>query len=165
MLAGWHIDNGNLGTVDLAGLNVAMAVYSPGKMHEGGWKAALYLDANASEQQKNALLHIFSGQAGGHPARLGTFIGEVLGVASVPIKYAANGKRRSLSIGDVGSAEIEAISGAGDGDVTISNPPLCIAPGFPAVVSKSSSMRYEDHGFSWTLSDRNGLYSPFSYQN
>ena len=31
-VVGWHIDKGNLGAADLAGLNVAMAVYSPGTM-------------------------------------------------------------------------------------------------------------------------------------
>lgn len=164
-VVGWHIDKGSLGAVDLSGLNAAMAVYSPGAMHQSKWRAALYLDAKASESQKNALLQIFSGQAGGHPARLGSFIGEVLGVASVPIEYRANGKHRSLKIGDVANAEIEAVGGAGDGEVTVANHPLCISPGFPAVVAKSSSMRYEDHGYHWTLSDRNGLYSPFSYQS
>ncbi len=61
--------------------------------------------------------------------------------------------------------EIEAIGGAGGADVAISGHPLCIAPGFPAVVAKSKALRYQDHGYRWTLSDRNGLYSPFAYQN
>jgi hypothetical protein len=34
------------------------------------WKAAVYLDQRATEDQRNALLKIFGGQAGGHPARL-----------------------------------------------------------------------------------------------
>lgn len=163
-VVGWHIDKGHLGIVDLGGLNVAMAVYSPGAMHLTKWRAALYLDAKASESQKNALITIFAGKAGGHPARLGSFIGEVLGVASVPIEYKANGKQRSLKVGDVANAEIEAIGGGGEGEVSVSNHPLGISPGYPAVVAKSSSMRYQDHGYQWTLSDRNGLYSPFTYQ-
>ena len=163
-VVGWHIEKGNLGAVDLGGLNVAMAVHTPGAMHLTKWRAALYLDAKAGESQKKALTTIFAGQAGGHPARLVSFVGEVLGVASVPIEYKANGKHRSLKVGDVASAEIEAIGGGADGDVTVSNHPLGIAPGYPAVVAKSSSMRYQDHGYRWTLSDRNGLYSPFTYQ-
>jgi len=51
-VVGWHIDKGNLGAVDLTGLNVAMAVYTPGAMHLTKWRAALYLDAKASESQK-----------------------------------------------------------------------------------------------------------------
>ena len=164
VLVGWHIDKGNFGSVDLAGLNMALAVYSPGEMHVTKWRAALYVDAKANESQKNSLIQIFSGQAGGHPARLGSHIGEVLGVSSVAIDYEKNGKHRSLRVGDVASADIEAIGGVGDSEVTVSNHPLCIAPGYPAVVARSTSMRYKDHGYRWTLSDRNGLYSPFSYQ-
>ena len=87
-----------------------------------------------------------------------------MGVASVPIEYQKDGKHRSLRVGDVASAEIEAIGGATDDEVTVGNHPLCIAPGYPAVVARSKAMRYEDHGYRWSLSDRNGLYSPFSYQ-
>lgn len=165
VVVGWHVESGNYGATDLAGLNVALAVYSPGKMHEVPWKAALYLDDRASEEQSKALLMIFSGQSGGHPARLGAHIGEVLGVASAPIHFEQAGKHRSLKVGQLAEVEIEAIAGAGGTDVTVSGHPLCIAPGYPAVVARSKSLRYEDHGFHWTLSDRNGLFSPFSYQN
>lgn len=165
VVVGWHIDSGNFGSVDLSGLNVALAVDSPGAMHEVQWKAALYLDDRATEEQKKGLLAIFSGQSGGHPARLGAHIGQVLGVASVPIDFEQTGKHGSLKVGDVAEVEIEAVAGAGGADVTISGHPLCIAPGYPATVAKSKGLRYEDHGYKWILSDRNGLYSPFLYQN
>jgi hypothetical protein len=164
VLVGWHIENGNQGAVRLDGLNVALAVVSPGMMHETKWKAALYVDERASEEQKNSLVQIFAGQAGVHPARLGAFIGEVLGVKSVPIEYRREGKRRALRIGSVGEADIESIEGAGGSEVTLNGHPLCIAPGFPAVVARSKAVRYQDYGFQWTLSDRNGLHSPFLYQ-
>jgi hypothetical protein len=165
VVVGWHIDSGKFGGVDLAGLNVALAVDSPGTMHEVPWKAALYLDARASEEQKNGLLTIFSGQGGGHPARLAGHIGEVMGVASVPIEFEDDGKHASLKVGDIAEVEIETISGAGGAEIRISGHPLCIAPGYPAVLAKSKALRYEDHGYKWILSDRNGLHSPFAYQN
>ena len=65
-LVGWHIDKGSFDDVKLDGLNVALAVYSPGTMVETKWKAALYFDDKASEEQKNRLMQIFTGQAGGH---------------------------------------------------------------------------------------------------
>jgi hypothetical protein len=164
-MVGWHIDAGKYGETDLGGLNVALAVDSPGAMHEVPWKVALYLDARASEAQKQSLLMIFSGQSGGHPARLGAHIGEVLGVASVPIEFHQDGKHRSLKVGNVAEVDIVALEGAGGAEVTISGHPLCIAPGYPAVVAKSRALRYEDHGYRWILSVRNGLYSPFTYQN
>ncbi len=164
-LVGWHIDKGSFGDVALDGLNVALYVHSPGNMVEGKWKAALYLDERATQAQKDALSQIFSGQAGGHPAALGSLIEEVLGVKSVPIEYQAEGKRRSLRIPNVGEAEIEALAGQGDAEVTINNHPLCVAPGQTAVVGKSKQVSYRDHGLQLEVSDKAGFYSPFTYQS
>ncbi len=164
VLIGWHIDNGKFENVTLDGLNVVLAVHSPGHMLQVKWKAAVYLDERASEAQKDALIQIFSGQAGGHPAILASFVGQVLGVNSVAIDYRAEGKKRSLRIPNVAEAEIEAIAGQGGAEITISNHPLCIAPGQPAVVAKSKQLSYHDHGFQWAVSEKNGFYSPFAYQ-
>ena len=97
VLVAWHVDQGKDGEVDLSGLNVAMAIHSPGHMMATKWRAALYLDERASQTQKDALTRIFAGQAGGHPEALASFIDDVLGVASVKIDYRGQGKKRSLS--------------------------------------------------------------------
>ena len=164
VLVGWHIDKGNHGDVQLGGLNVALAVSSPGHMATTKRKAALYFDAKASEAQRNALVQIFSGQAGGHPAMLVSFVGEVLGVKSVGIDYHTDGKRRGLKIAGIADAEIEAIGGAGGSDVTVNGHPLCIAPGYAATVAKSKKLSYYDYGLGWEMSEKNGFFSPFSYQ-
>lgn len=163
LLVGWHIDKGSYGNVALDGLNVALAVYSPGHMATTKWKAALYFDDKASEAQGKALMQIFTGQAGGHPAVLVSFVGEVLGAKSVGIDYHAHGKRRSLKIADVVDAEIEAISGAGGSDVTVTGHPLTVAPGYPATVAKSKKLSYHDYGLQWEISEKNGFFSPFAY--
>lgn len=164
VLIGWHIDKGSSGSVDLHGLNVALAVHSPGHMLTTKWRAALYLDDKASEAQKNALMQIFTGQAGGHPAVLVSFVGELLGAKSVGIDYHADGKRRSMKIAHVAEAEIEAIGGAGGADVTISGHPLAVAPGYPAMVAKSKKLSFHDYGLQWELSEKTGFFSPFAYQ-
>ena len=163
-LVGWHIDTGKDGNVVLDGLNMALSVYSPGTMHESKWQAAAYVDARASEAQRNSLLRIFGGQAGGHPAVLASFIGEMMGAESVPITFKVKGQSYSLEIPEIASVEIEAIESPG-GPVQVEGHPLAIAPGYPATVARSKHMRYTDHGKSWSLSGRNGLFSPFSYQD
>ena len=55
VVLGWHIEAGKLGGVSLDGLNVAMAVLSPGNMAKVKWKAALYIDETASAEQQQAL--------------------------------------------------------------------------------------------------------------
>lgn len=163
VLVAWHIDKGSFDSVTLDGLNVALAIHSPGNMAQVKWDAAVYLDAQADQSQRDALTRIFAGQAGGHPARLASHVGKVLGVASVPIEYRAEGKRRKLSIPNIADVAITAIEGQGGAEVTVSNHPLCIAPGFPAVASRSEQMHYADHGMTWDNSGRNGFYSPFAY--
>lgn len=163
-LVGWHIDNGTLDNVNLNGLNVALAVHSPGHMLEVKWQAAIYLDDKASDEQKDALTKIYTGQVGGHPFILVSFVGEVLGIKSVPIEFEANGKQRRLKIADVAEVEIEGIQDQGGGDVSISNPPLGLAPGYELFVAKSKNLNYTDHGLQWEISGKNGFYSPFTYQ-
>jgi len=164
VLVGWHIDRGSYDGASLDGLNVALAVHTPGNMAKTKWKAALYLDQRASEKQRDALTRIFSGQEGGHPAVLASFIGEVLGAKSVDIEYRAEGKRYSMKLAGVAEAEIEAIGGAGEAEVKISGHPLCIAPGYPVTVAKSRRLSYQDYGMKWELSGRTGFFSPFAYQ-
>jgi hypothetical protein len=165
VLVAWHVEQGNYGGTKLDGLNVALAVIAPGNMAKTKWKAAAYLDQRASGDQKNALATIFTGQAGGHPAVLASFIGELMGAHDAQIDYSAQGKTRSLSIKGVAEVEIESIAGAGGADVTVSGHPLCISPGFPATVAHSKKLTYKDHGQAWNLSGRNGLHSPFAYEN
>lgn len=163
VLIGWHIDHGNDGNVSLDGLNVAFAVYSPGNMATNKWRAAVYLDDRASEEQQESLTRIFGGKAGGHPAVLANHVGEILGVEAVPMEFHDGGNHFGLEVGDVGSAEIEQMEGQ-DGGVTIVGHPLAIAPGFPANVAKSSGMTYRGHGMDWSESGKTAFYSPFAYQ-
>lgn len=164
LLVGWHIERGSFDKVSLDGLNVGLAVYSPGHMVQVKWKAALYLDDKANEPQRHALTQIFTGQAGGHLETLASHVLEVLGIKNVAIDYHAEGKRRRMRLAGIAEAEIEALAGQGGADVTISNHPLCIAPGHPGVVAKSQRLSYHDHGLEWELSEKNGCYSPFTYE-
>ncbi len=164
VVVAWHIEKGNSGDVSLDGLTAVLAAHAPGHMMQVKWKVALYLDDKADEAQQGALTQIFAGQAGGHPGVLASFIGEVLGVKAVPIEFQANGKTRQLSISDVAEIEIEGLEGQGGAEVTVTNHPLCISPGEPAVVAKSKRMKYTDYGLTWEFNDKNGFFSPFAYQ-
>ena len=164
-LVAWHINKGRFGEVALDGLNVALAVHAPGTMVQTKWKVAAYFDDNASDAQNEALHAIFSGKAGGHPAVLASFIGEIVGAKNVPMRYRADGKNSSLSIPGIAEAEIEALEGQGGQPIRIDNHPLCIAPGKPATVARSKNFHYTDFGFDWKLSGRNGFISDFTYRS
>lgn len=163
-IVGWHIDEGALDGLDLAGLNVALAVHSPGHMATSKWNAAMYLDDRATGDQAEALGAIFSGAAGGHPAVLGSHIGEVLGVASAPISFEGDDSSRSMRIGEVADVKINAMAGQAGAPVTVENHPLAVAPGEVLTTARSDHLRYTDHGYEWDLSEKNGFFSPFTYE-
>ncbi|MEO9200048.1 MAG: DUF1326 domain-containing protein [Antricoccus sp.] len=162
-IVGWHIDAGDHEGQRLEGLNVALAVHSPGHMAKTPWRVALYLDDRCSPDQQQALGAIFSGAAGGHPAVLASHIGEVIGVATAPITFQSDGGSRAMRVGEVVDVKIAAIAGQGGEPVTIANHPLAIAPGEQLTVSRAEHLRYTDHGYEWELSESNGFFSPFAY--
>ena len=163
-IVAWHIDEGEHEGQQLDGLNVALAVDSPGHMAETQWRVALYLDDQASEGQAEALGAIFSGAAGGHPAVLASHIGEVVGVASAPITFEGDDSSRAIRIGDVADVKIAAMAGQGGAQVTVANHPLAIAPGYELVAARTDHLRFSDHGYEWELSGTNGFFSPFTYE-
>jgi hypothetical protein len=164
-LVAWHIDKGHYGDTALDGLNIALAVHAPGTMVATKWKVAAYFDDKASAEQSDALHAIFGGKAGGHPAELASFIGEMVGASSVPMAYEADGRRSSLSISGIADTAIEMVEGQGGQPIVVEGHPLCIAPGKPATVARSSGFALADHGWDWRFSGRSGLMSEFTYQS
>ncbi len=161
----WHITKGHFNKTSLGDLSVVGVFHTPGNMFTGPkWKAALYLDEQANKEQADALGKIFSGQAGGFFAVVAGLIGELAGVRSVPIKFEVQGKRRSLHIPSAIDITIEGIEGADKNqESTITNAPMLVAPGFPAVIAKSTKNSYNDYGMRWDNSGKNGMYSKFAY--
>lgn len=84
----WHINEGQYGNVQLAGLNVLAVAEFEGNIWAGA-KAAMgiFFDERADEGQRTALQSIFSGQAGGFPAQFAQLIGEMRGVDFAPILF------------------------------------------------------------------------------
>jgi len=62
---GMNIQEGHFDGVSLSGLNWMVAFHFPGALHEGNGTLEAFVDARASEEQRNALLQILTGQAGG----------------------------------------------------------------------------------------------------
>lgn len=164
-LVGWHVDQGVFNTTRLDGLNVVVALDSPGHMAEGGWKVVLYVDQAADEQQRGALVGIFSGEHGGHPALLAGFIGEVLGMEFLPIDFENSVGERSFRVGNVAQASSQAISGQDGKKVTVQNHPFAVAPSETLVLAKSTLLRHQAYGLNFEFNDRMASYSPFSYVN
>jgi hypothetical protein len=125
LLAAWHVTRGSNEGVDLSGLNAVMAVHSPKRMIDGGWKVALYLDDRASMEQAEALAAVFSGRAGGHLAVLGPLIDEVAGVNQAAITFdKSDGSLHADVAGTLSMDSDQMVGMNGQGPGVISNAPF-----------------------------------------
>ena len=127
-------------------------------------KRALYIDERATQQQKDLIRKIYSGQAGGFFAPISNLIGEMLGVKSVPIDFGIDGKRRWLRVKDTLELDIEAVAGGDKNrESFLTNPPFSVVPGADLTIARSSKYNYSDHGMEWNNSGKNGFYCKFKY--
>lgn len=62
-MAGMEIDEGHYGDVRLDGLRFAVTYHWPGPLHEGGGTMQAVIDERASEEQRDALMTVLSGEA------------------------------------------------------------------------------------------------------
>jgi hypothetical protein len=78
-------------------------------MTEGNWRLGVFVDENATDEQTEKLVQVFSGQLGGPMAALAPLVGEILGVERAPIEVVDDGVRHSVRVGDAVDFEIEDI--------------------------------------------------------
>src|SRR5918911_103688 len=76
----FNIKGGEIDGTDVGGLTVAAIADTPKVMTDGNWRLGVFIDENASEEQAEKLLGVFSGELGGPMAGLGPLVGENLGV-------------------------------------------------------------------------------------
>jgi hypothetical protein len=105
----FNIRTGAVDATDIAGCKVAMIADTPKVMTEGNWRVGVFVGAEASDAQFDALVGVFSGQLGGPMAGLAPLIGEMLGVERAVIEIDDDGLRHSVRVGDGIDFEIQDI--------------------------------------------------------
>jgi hypothetical protein len=105
----FNIREGEIEGTDIGGLKVAAIPDSPKVMTEGNWRLGVFVDEQATDEQADKLVKVFTGQLGGPMAGLAPLVGEVLGVEKARIEVDDDGVRHSVRIGDVIDFEIEDI--------------------------------------------------------
>lgn len=94
-MLGMQIDEGFYGDTPLSGLRFAAAYHWPGPLHEGNGMVQPYVDERATSAQREALLMILSGQAGGPWFELvASLIKTVHEPMFVPIEFELDVKKR-----------------------------------------------------------------------
>ena len=133
----YHVDSGSVNGTDLSGRTLALITDIPGNVMKGNWKAAVFVDDGADDEQHQAMVDIWTGKLGGPVADLAQLVGEVVSVERVPITYEIEEGRGTIKIGDFAEADMEPFKGP-TGDVTTLNESIFTTiPGAPAWVAKA----------------------------
>ena len=147
------IDAGHYEGESLAGLNVGLMVEIPGRMAEGNWKVAAYIDDRASGRAYNGLLQILSGAAGGTTGLFTVLVSEIIHAEREKVEIVRDGRRRGLYVGKKIQGEIEMLEGADpDHPVVMTNTRYWMGPDVIAARGLKSKVR--DFGRVWDLSGR-----------
>jgi hypothetical protein len=163
VLLAWHVAAGHKDGVDLSGLNAVMAVHTPKRMTDGGWKVALYLDDCASAEQSEALGAVFSGAAGGHLAGLAPLIGEVAGVQPASITFeTVGGSLHAEVVGALSMSSDQLVGMDGQEPAVITNAPLS-AVVQPMRQATAKDVSYHGH-WSADFSGTNSFVTDFRYE-
>ena len=156
------IDDGHFEGESLAGLNVGLLVEIPGRMAEGDWKVAAYVDENATQKAYNGLLQILSGAAGGTTGLFTMLVSEIIGAERAPVEIKREGNRRSLIIGKYIQGEIELLQGKSpDHPVMVSNSKYWM--GSDIIAAKGLKSRVRDYGRVWDFSGKSAEVCPIDW--
>lgn len=151
--AGMRIDKGHFGKAKLGGLNLAMLIDIPGRMSEGNWRTAVWIDERASDAAYDGLVKILSGQVRGQTGIFSIMVGEMLGAERAPVSYETKGEVRTIEVPKRIKGIVAPVPGATDGKpVKIVNSSYWIAP--EVVVAQAERSVVRAFGRRWDLSGR-----------
>ncbi|MFO1311334.1 MAG: DUF1326 domain-containing protein [Burkholderiales bacterium] len=136
----WRIDRGEIDGLDVGGLAVAMVARVPGNALRGNWKAVLFLDERASEDQAHALHEVFTGKRGGTLAQHARLVTDIVAVQSAAIAFEARCGEGRVKVGDVAHAEFEPFRNASGAATRLADTVFSTIPGAPAFVGRA--LRY-----------------------
>ena len=159
---GVAIDDGHFENEKLSGLNIGLLVDIPGRMGEGNWKVAAYVDERASDKAYNGLLKIFSGEAGGTTSLFTMLVSEIIGAQREKVEIVRDGNRRSINIGKKIEGEIEMLQGASpEHPVMVSNTKYWMGP--DVIAARGLRSRVRDYGRVWDFDGKSAEICPIHW--
>ena len=96
---GMKVLEGNFDGVNLGDLKWMVVAHWPGALHEGNGTAEVFIDEKASAEQRNALVQILTGQAGGTLFEIfASIVTKVVGPHFVNIEYEFDKEKRTARV-------------------------------------------------------------------
>ncbi len=163
----YHIRSGSYGAVRLGGIDVVFAASWPKAIHEGNGTTQLFISKKATDDQRKAVLDIFSGKANGDgPFVLfaGTFK-YVLEPQFADISVRIDGKKSSFSVRGMIDVQLESFKNPVTGEEQDTK--IQLPKGFiwkVADAAKSRMMRILTPSLNFDDSGKNAFYSVIEYK-
>jgi len=164
----FKIERGKFGKTSLDGLGFIVVGFTPAEMGTGNWTAGVIVDERATVEQRDAIVAIASGGAGGPMAALSGMITNFIGVESAPIRFERDGVKWSVQASTFVSMSAEPAMGI---DPSSTEPLQLGNTGHPANTRFSLAHALHSNlkafGLSWndTTGKNNGQYAPFTWAN
>ena len=165
-LFAWHFDKGSINGTDVSGRTFGWIGHIPGNILEGNWRIVVFVDEDATDEQQQALLDVWTGKLGGPVADLAQLVGEVVAVERVPITFEVEGVKGTVKFGDSASAQLEPYKGATGQATTLHDTVFTTIPGSPAYVGKADHYKVdlEQYGFKIDLQGHNAVQGSFRFE-
>jgi hypothetical protein len=163
----YHIDKGSINGVDVSGLTYVQVVKIPGNvLVPKSWKRVSYVDAKASDAQRDAILDAWHGRLGGPLADLHNLIGEDIAIHSSPIQFDLKGGEGTIAVGDKVRATMAPYRSAYGAVTTLRDSIFSTISGSPAYVAKAHEhvVNIPEHGMVWTFKDLNAIQGEFRFE-
>jgi hypothetical protein len=140
-----------------------MLCHIPGNILKGNWSVRVYVDKDATEEQKNALLNVWSGKLGGPIADMAKLVSEIVSVEQVPITFEVQGVSGTIKVGDGINATLVPFKGSTGKESALHDTIFTTIPGSPAYVGKASEYRAKVPGFDIDLKGHNAVSGSFRF--
>lgn len=163
----YHITVGNYDNVKLDGTDVIYAGSWPKAIHEGNGTMQLFVSKSATEDQRKAIVNIFTGRAKGEGpfTVFANTIRYFLDPQFVDISVKINGRNSSFSVPDVLDVQIDSFKNPVTGEEQDTK--IQIPKGFIwkiADAAKSKVMHILTPNFNFDDSGKNAFYSVIEYK-
>jgi hypothetical protein len=165
---GFQIDKGSYAALSLDSLAFIVLGFTPEAMGKGNWSVGVIADDKARTEQRDAIVTIASGAAGGPMAALSGLVGKLLGVESAPIRFDRSGVTWSVKAASLVDMAAE---GAMGNDPNAKEPLHLDNTGHPAAnrfaLAHASKSHVHALGLAWDDASgaNNGQYAPFSWRS
>jgi hypothetical protein len=137
----------------------------PGNILQGNWTRRIFVDDKASKAQEDALLKVYTGQAGGPVADLAKLIGTVVSVERAPIKLHVNEGKGTLEHRHRLLRRTRALSRRSGGQTTLPNTVFSHRARRAGVRRQGAELSLEERalGIDLDIKNHNALQSTFVF--